>query len=70
MSAAAQPQIRGLAPTLLVAHVHRLGLGFDDHPSALDRLQQAVGQELALRLLHALAGDHASRPARALAHSH
>jgi hypothetical protein len=68
MSAAAQPQIKGLAPTLLVAHVHGLGLGLADRPSALDRLQQALGHEMALRLLHALAGDHASRPTRALVH--
>ena len=68
MSAAAQPQIRGLAPRLLVAHVQGLGLGLADRPSAFDRLEQALGHDLALRLLHALAGDHASRPARALVH--
>jgi hypothetical protein len=68
MSAAAQPQIRGLAPNLLVAHIHGLGLGLTDRPSALDRLEQALGHELALRLLHALAGDHAARPTRVLVH--
>jgi hypothetical protein len=58
MSAAAQPQTRGLAPSLLVEHVQRLDQGFGDRPPARARLEQALGPELAVRLLHALAGAH------------
>ncbi len=59
MSAAAQPQTRGLAPSLLVEHVHRLDLGLGDRLPARARLEQALGAELAYRLLYALTGEHA-----------
>jgi hypothetical protein len=62
MSAAAQPQTRGQAvPSLLLEHVRRLDVGLSDRPSATDRLEQALGRELASWLLSALAGDHGSR---------
>jgi hypothetical protein len=62
MSAAAHPQTRSKAPSLLVEHVHRLDLWQADRPSAHDRLEQALGNELSSRLLYALAGDHGVRP--------
>lgn len=62
MSAAAQPKTRSQAPpSLLVEHVSRLGLGWDDSPSALDRLEQKLGPELTAWLVSALAGDHGVR---------
>jgi hypothetical protein len=61
MSAAAQPQTRSQAPpSLLVEHVSRLDPGLD-RPSAHDRLERALGAELAARLVSALAGDHGMR---------
>jgi hypothetical protein len=62
MSAAAHPQTRSRAlPSLLLEHVSRLDLGLAERPSAFDRLQHALGPELAARLLSALAGDHGVR---------
>jgi hypothetical protein len=62
MSAAAHPQTRSQAlPSLLLEHVSRLGFGFAERPSAADRLERALGPELAARLLSALAGDHGLR---------
>lgn len=62
MSATAQPKSRSQAlPSLLLEHVSRLGLGYADRPSAHDRLELALGPELAARLLSALAGDHGMR---------
>lgn len=62
MSAAAHPKTRSQGPpSLLLEHVSRLGLGFDDRPSALNRLEQALGPVLAARLVSALAGDHGVR---------
>ncbi len=62
LSAAAHPKSRSQAlPSLLLEHVSRLGLGFDDRPSAHDRLEQTLGPELAARLVSALAGDHGVR---------
>jgi hypothetical protein len=48
-------------PSLLLEHVSRLDLGLAERPSAFDRLQHALGPELAARLLSALAGDHGVR---------
>jgi hypothetical protein len=62
MSAAAHPQRRSQAPpSLLVEHVSRLDPGFSERPSAHDRLERALGPELAARLISALAGDHGVR---------
>jgi hypothetical protein len=61
MSAAAQPQMSTQAPSLLVEHVHRLGIVELDRTCAHDRLEQAIGRELTARLLYALAGDHGIR---------
>jgi hypothetical protein len=62
MSAAAQPHTRSQAPpSLLVEHVSRLDPGLADRPSAHDRLERALGPELAARLVSALAGDHGMR---------
>jgi hypothetical protein len=61
MSAAAHPQTRSQAPpSLLLEHVSRLDFRLD-RPSAHDRLERALGPELATRLVHALSGDHAMR---------
>jgi hypothetical protein len=61
MSAAAQPQTRSQAPpSLLVEHVSRLDPGVE-RPSAHERLQRALGPELATLLVTALAGDHRIR---------
>jgi hypothetical protein len=64
MTAAAQNPPRGL--DLLLAHCRALGRVECGRSDALDRLEEAVGEELARRLVDALAGDHGS-PSRALA---
>ena len=62
MSAAAQPPTRSKAPTLLLEHVALFGAQPTQRPPALDRLEQVLGRELAVRLLSALSGDHRMRP--------
>ena len=62
MSAAAQPQTRSQAPPrLLLEHVSRPDPALAERPSAHDRLELALGPELAHRLVWALAGDHSVR---------
>ena len=59
MNAAAPHTSRGLA--LILEHCARLNSFEHARPSAVIRLQQAIGDELARLLLTALAGDHSAR---------
>jgi hypothetical protein len=61
MMTAATPQTNhGLA--LILEHCARLNGIEHGRPTAVLRLRQAIGDELARLLLAALAGDHSSRP--------
>ena len=60
MDAAAPHPTRGLA--LILEHCTRLDCLDHVGPTALVRLRQAIGEELARLLLSALAGDHSARP--------
>ena len=61
MHAAATPDdTRGL--TLILEHCARLNGMEHGHPTALLRLRQAIGDELARLLVSALTGDHRARP--------
>jgi hypothetical protein len=60
MNAAPPHPTRGLS--LILEHCARLNTFEQGRPSAALRLEQLVGDELARRLLAALAGDHRSRP--------
>jgi hypothetical protein len=60
MEAAKPHPSRGLA--LILEHCARMNAFEQGRPSALSRLQQAIGDELAGLLLTALAGNHAARP--------
>ena len=61
MTVAAAPETtRGLA--LILEHCERLTSVEDSRPSAVVRLRQAIGEELARVLLAALVGDHSMRP--------
>lgn len=57
---AAKPQPRGL--TLILEHVARLNGIEHGQPTAVIRLRQSIGDELARLLITALAGDHGIRP--------
>ena len=57
---AAPSQTRGLA--LILEHCARLNGIEHGPPTAVLRLHQAIGDELARLLLSALAGDHRARP--------
>jgi hypothetical protein len=59
---AAEPQ-RGIA--LILEHCARLNSVEEGHPTAVLRLRQAIGDELARLLITALAGDHRT-PARVI----
>jgi hypothetical protein len=58
MAAAAEPPTRC---RILLEQVSRADPGPVDRPPASDRLEQAIGAELAARLVAALAGDHGVR---------
>jgi hypothetical protein len=60
VEAAPHQTSRGLA--LIVEHCARLNGVEHARPTAVLRLNQAVGDELARLLLRALAGDHRVRP--------
>jgi hypothetical protein len=60
VEAAPHQTSRGLA--LILEHCARLNGIEDGRPTAVLRLNQAVGDELARLLLRALAGDHRVRP--------
>jgi hypothetical protein len=60
MTAAAPQPTRG--PSLLLEHCARLSSYEQVRPSALLRLEQLVGGDLARLLMSGLAGDHRSRP--------
>lgn len=59
MNAAPPHPTKGLS--LILEHCARLNSFEHGRPSAVLRLEQLVGDELARRLLTALAGDHRSR---------
>jgi hypothetical protein len=59
MTAAAARPARGL--DLLLQHCRALGRIERGRSDALDRLEQALGEELARRLVGALSGDHRAR---------
>jgi hypothetical protein len=59
MTTAAPETSRGLA---LIEHCARLNSIEHGRPTAVIRLRQAIGDELARLLLAALAGDHSTRP--------
>jgi hypothetical protein len=56
MNAATEETTRGLA--LILEHCARLNSIEQGHPTAVIRLRQAIGEELARLLITALAGDH------------
>jgi hypothetical protein len=58
MAATAEPPTRC---RILLEQVSRVDPGPGDRPPAGDRLEQAIGAELAARLVAALAGDHGTR---------
>jgi hypothetical protein len=60
MNAATPQPTRGL--NLILEHCARLNAFEHGRPSAVLRLEQLVGDELARLLLTALAGDHRGRP--------
>jgi hypothetical protein len=60
MTTAAPETSRGLA--LILEHCARLNSIEHGRPTAVIRLRQAIGDELARLLLAALAGDHSARP--------
>jgi hypothetical protein len=60
MEAAPPQQIRGVA--LILEHCARLNGVEHANPTAVLRLHQAIGDELARLLLSALVGDHRARP--------
>jgi hypothetical protein len=60
MNAAPPQHTRGLS--LILEHCARLNSSERGRPSALFRLEQQVGDDLARLLMSALAGDHRSRP--------
>ncbi|HEX2496942.1 MAG TPA: hypothetical protein VHK46_08915 [Gaiellaceae bacterium] len=60
-----QPHLDGQAAARLLDHFSRMSRLGDLKPVARDRLEAAVGDELARRLVGALAGDH-RLPARVL----
>ena len=60
MDAAPHQTSRGLA--LILEHCARLNGVEHGPPTAMLRLNQAIGAELARLLLSALAGDHRARP--------
>jgi hypothetical protein len=60
MDAAPHQTSRGLA--LILEHCARLNRVEHGRPTAVLRLNQAIGDELAQLLLRALAGDHRARP--------
>jgi hypothetical protein len=62
---AAAPPIDGKAVSRLLDHCARVAGLAEARPRALERLEAAVGGELAHRLVGALAGDH-RMPARLL----
>jgi hypothetical protein len=64
MTAAAKTPHRGL--DLLLAHCRAVGRIERGRSDAIDRLETALGEQLARRLVDALAGDHRSA-SRALA---
>lgn len=55
---AAQPHDRGRGIDLLLAHCSALGDDEDVRPSPTERLEAAIGDDLARLLLNALTGDH------------
>ncbi len=60
MDAASPQTSRGL--TLILEQCARLNSIEHGHPTAVIRLRQAIGDELARLLITALAGDHSARP--------
>jgi hypothetical protein len=60
MDAATSDTSRGL--TLILEHCARLNGIEHGHPTAVLRLRQAIGDELARLLVSALSGDHRPRP--------
>jgi hypothetical protein len=60
MDAAPHQNSRGLA--LILEHCARLNGIEHGRPTAVIRLNQAIGDELARLLLAALVGDHRARP--------
>jgi len=60
MEAAPPPSGRGLS--LILEHCARLNSIEHGRPTAVLRLRQAIGEDLARLLLTALAGDHRPRP--------
>jgi len=60
MDAAAPHTSRGLA--LILEHCARLNSFEHGRPSAIIRLREAIGDELARLLLAALVGDHRTKP--------
>jgi hypothetical protein len=60
MDAATPPPSRALA--LILEHCASLNSLEHGRPTAVIRLRQEIGEELARLLLTALAGDHSTRP--------
>jgi hypothetical protein len=60
MEAAPPESSRGLS--LILEHCARLNSVEYGRPTAVLRLRQAIGEDLARLLLAALAGDHRARP--------
>jgi hypothetical protein len=64
---AGEPQNEDRRSALLVEQVAAIGRLDDSRPSARERLEEALGPDLASRLVGALAGDKAMRPTRPVA---
>jgi len=62
---AAQPHQHGRGTDRLLAHCAGLDEGQEARPSPLERLEAAVGGDLARLLVHALATRGGARPFRA-----
>jgi hypothetical protein len=64
---AVQPQNEDSRAALLVEQIAAIGRLDDSRRPARERLEEALGRDLANRLVGALAGDKAMRPARLVA---
>jgi hypothetical protein len=63
----AEPQNEDRRAALLLEQIAAIGRLDDSRPSARERLEDALGRDLANRLVGALAGDKAMRPTRLVA---
>ena len=63
----AEPQNERSRAALLVEQIAAVGRLDESRPPARERLEHALGRDLANRLVGALAGDKAMRPARLVA---